>query len=140
MKTYDLERFVKAQKYTYPAALSEIEAGQKQSHWIWFIFPQIKGLGETKRSRDYAIEDAEEARQYLAHPILGARLREIAGALLELECNDPKYVMNSDIDALKLRSSMTLFAEVSEEGSVFHKVLDKYYGGEKDGETISRLL
>ncbi|MBQ9389820.1 MAG: DUF1810 domain-containing protein [Synergistaceae bacterium] len=138
MKEYDLKRFVAPNTSDYDTALSEIKAGRKRSHWIWYIFPQLKGLGRSYNSEYYGIENAEEAREYLMHPLLGEHLREITAALLELEGNDPVKVMGS-IDALKLKSSMTLFAAVSEEGSVFHRVLDKYFDGERDEMTLSIL-
>ncbi|MBQ3402509.1 MAG: DUF1810 domain-containing protein [Synergistaceae bacterium] len=139
MKTYDLERFVKAQRYDYPVALSEMIAGHKKTHWIWYIFPQLKELGRSSRAKDYGIEDIDEARQYLNHPILGARLKEITGEILKHEGISVDWLMGSGIDVMKLRSSMTLFAYISEEGSVFHKAIDKYFGGKMDEETISLL-
>lgn len=141
MKTYDLERFVKMQEYNYDTALSEIRAGRKRSHWIWYIFPQLVGLGRSRMAQHYGIEDVEEARQYLAHPVLGARLREISEALLGLglEENDPEKVMGGHPDDWKLQSCMTLFASISEEGSVFHDVLYKFFGGEQDKNTLELL-
>lgn len=142
MKDYDLERFVTAQnknRESYAVALSEIKAGQKQTHWIWYIFPQLMELGYSQRAKDYGITDIDEAKLYLAHPVLGERLREISQALLDLESDDANYVMHGYPDDLKLRSSMTLFAQVSEEGSVFHKVLDKFFDGKQDDETIKLL-
>lgn len=141
MKTYNLERFLEKQERDYPVALSEIRAGRKQSHWIWYIFPQLKGLGSSTYAQFYGIEDADEARAYLAHPVLGARLREICGALmgLGLDQNDPAEVMGGYPDDMKLQSSMTLFASVSEEGSVFHDVLYKFFGGEMDKKTLAKL-
>ena len=141
MKTYDLDRFLEKQESDYPVALSEIRAGHKQSHWIWYIFPQLRGLGSSTYANFYGIEDADEARAYLAHPVLGARLREICGALLGLglDQNDPAEVMGGYPDDLKLQSSMTLFASVSEEGSVFHDVLYKFFGGKMDENTLSKL-
>ena len=137
--TYDLERFVDAQKYSYEQALAEMKAGRKQSHWIWYIFPQLKGLGRTYNAEFYGLDGAEEAAEYLKHPVLGARLREISGVLLELESSDPERVMGGHPDDWKLCSCMTLFAEISEEGSVFHKVLEKFFGGQKDGRTLGLL-
>ena len=141
MKTYNLERFLEKQERDYPVALSEIRAGHKQSHWIWYIFPQLRGLGSSTYANFYGIEDADEARAYLAHPVLGARLREISEALmgLGLEQNDPAEVMGGYPDDMKLQSCMTLFASVSEEGSVFHDVLYKFFGGEMDKNTLSKL-
>lgn len=138
MKEYDLNRFISAQEHTYKNALREIQACRKRSHWIWYIFPQLKGLGQSYNSEYYGIENAEEAKNYLAHPILGARLLEITGALLEIKENDPLKVMGN-IDAMKLRSCMTLFAYISENNSIFHKVLDIYFDGDADERTISML-
>ena len=105
---------------------------------IWYIFPQLRGLGHSHNAEYYGIADVEEARQYLAHPVLGTRLREITGALLELNESDPGRVMGYP-DDLKLCSSMTLFEHVAEKGSVFGKVLDKYYGGKRDAATLRML-
>lgn len=134
-----LERFFPYHTNDYPQALREMRAGEKKSHWIWYIFPQLKGLGMSGRSVKFGIENADEAREYLRHPELGADLREITSVLLELKENDPVKVMSWEIDAVKLRSCMTLFACVSEEGSVFHKVLDKFFGGEMDEATLKLL-
>ncbi|MBQ6002382.1 MAG: DUF1810 domain-containing protein [Synergistaceae bacterium] len=134
-----LERFFPYHTNDYPQALREMRAGEKKSHWIWYIFPQLKGLGMSGRSVKFGIENADEAREYLRHPELGADLREITSALLDLKENDPVKVMGWEIDAVKLRSCMTLFACVSEEGSVFHKVLDKFFGGEMDEATLKLL-
>lgn len=139
MKDYDLGRFFPYHTYDYPQALAEIRAGKKQTHWIWYIFPQLRGLGESRRSHDFGIEDAEEARMYLSHPILGADLVEITEALLGLKSSDPVKVMGWKVDAVKLKSCMTLFASISEEGSVFHRVLDKFFGGETDVKTLRML-
>ena len=139
VKTYDLERFVKAQEYDYPVALNEIKAGHKYSHWIWYIFPQLAELGRSHMAKDYGIEDIDEARAYLAHPVLGARLKEISEALMQIKSSDPGEVMGGYPDDLKLQSCMTLFAEISEEGSVFHRVLDKFFGGKMDKNTLDIL-
>ena len=138
MKNYNLERFTEAQRYSYAHALDEITRGRKRTHWMWFIFPQLKALGHSRNALYYGIEDIEEARAYLAHPVLGERLREISGVLLTLETNDPYRVMG-DIDGIKLCSSMTLFAEVDGYESVFGRVIDKFYNGNKDMNTI-RIL
>lgn len=139
MKTYDLERFTKVQEYNYPVALREMRDGRKRSHWIWYIFPQLKGLGRSHRAQVYGIEDIDEARAYLAHPVLGARLQEISEALMQLESSDPSEVMGGYPDDMKLQSCMTLFAAISEDGSVFHRVLDKFFGGQTDAKTLSLL-
>ena len=138
MKEYDLERFVSAQGYSYENALNEIRAGKKTSHWIWYIFPQLRGLGHSYRSEYYGVEDEDEAKSYLSHPILGSRLVEITETLLSLKGSDPLKVMGSP-DDLKLKSCMTLFAYISKGGSIFHQVLEKYFGGEKDEKTLSIL-
>ena len=137
-KEYNLDRFLKAQELMYPWALREMKNGRKQTHWMWFIFPQLKALGQSSTALYYGIEDFDEAKQYLAHPVLGTRLKEISEVLLSLETNDPCKVMG-EIDALKLCSSMTLFAEGAGYDSVFGKVIDKYYNGNKDMNMI-RIL
>ena len=138
MADTSIKRFLDAQESDYNTALAEIRAGRKQSHWIWYIFPQIAGLGRSGTASYYAIRDMGEAREYLAHPVLRQRLLEISGALLELDGGDPLAVMGSP-DDLKLRSSMTLFALAEPECDVFRKVLDKYYGGKMDQRTV-RIL
>ena len=138
---YDLERFIKAQDRDYKFALSEIKAGRKQTHWIWYIFPQLKDLGRSYNAEYYGIENLGEAKNYLAHPVLGKRLIEITDALLKLSKNDPVDVMNSDMDAMKLKSCMTLFAYASgENNSIFHKVLEKFFDGKMDNNTINLIL
>jgi uncharacterized protein (DUF1810 family) len=132
------DRFVDAQRDVYHQALAEIRAGRKRSHWMWFIFPQIAGLGSSSTSVYYAIPDRAEAEAYLAHPILGPRLIECAEALLVLTGVSATEVFGTP-DDLKLRSSATLFAEVSEPGSVFEAVLEKYYGGHRDSRTLELL-
>lgn len=139
MKTYDLERFIKEQEYDYDTALKEMREGRKRSHWIWYIFPQLQELGKSSIAKFYGIEDIEEAKAYLAHPVLGARLKEISEALLQLDDNDPEKVMGGHPDDRKLCSCMTLFAQISEKDSVFHKVLDKFFGGKQDNKTLSLL-
>lgn len=133
----DLERFLKAQERDYATALNEIKKGRKTSHWIWYIFPQIAGLGFSSTSKYYSIKDKNEAIEYLNNKILRNRLIEICEVLLSLESNDATYVMGYP-DDLKLKSSMTLFNEVSDI-DIFKKVLDKFYNGEKDEMTISLL-
>ena len=135
--TEGLERFVRAQAHSYETALAEIRSGMKRSHWMWYIFPQIAGLGMSSTAQYYAIEDLEEARAYWAHPLLGPRLREISEALLTLDTDDAGAVFGWP-DELKLRSSMTLFARATD-CPVFQQVLDKYYGGVEDERTL-RLL
>lgn len=134
---FDLERFVTAQARDYEIALREVRAGCKRSHWMWYIFPQIQGLGRSETAQYYAIQSTEEAKAYLAHPILGMRLQEISIALLGLATSDPQAVFGYT-DSLKLRSSMTLFYQVSHY-FVFERVLKKFFGGELDKNTISIL-
>ena len=138
MNTHSIERFIEPQDFLYATALAEIKAGRKKSHWMWFIFPQLRGLGHSSMAHIYGIEGLDEAWAYLAHPILSARLTEISEALLQLETNDPVAILG-DIDAKKLRSSMTLFALISEDGSVFHHVLDRFYDGQMDDRTLKLL-
>ena len=132
-----LERFVEAQAPVYDQALAELKRGDKRSHWMWFVFPQLAGLGRSPTAQRFGLAGPEEAEAYLAHPVLGDRLRECAHALLELDGHDPVAVLGST-DALKLRSSMTLFAAVSDD-PVFAEVLDKYYGGSPDELTVGLL-
>ena len=133
-----LTRFLAAQETAYPTALSEIKNGRKRSHWMWYIFPQIQGLGVSETSRYYAIRDAAEAQAYLRHPVLGGRLVEISNALLTLPSNNATAVLGSP-DDLKLRSSMTLFAALPAASPVFQAVLGKFFNGAADGKTL-RLL
>lgn len=133
-----LQRFLKAQERDYSVALAEIKAGKKKSHWMWYIFPQIAGLGFSDTSKYYALENLEQAQQYLEHPVLGNRLIEISTALLELNSNNATQVFGTP-DDLKLRSSMTLFAEVENTNHVFEKVLGKFFEGKKDLRTIEIL-
>ena len=135
---FDLARFVAAQAGVYPRALAEVRAGRKASHWMWFVFPQLEGLGTSANARRYALRDRDEAAAYLAHPLLGARLVEISGALLAFEGRTAKQILGVPDDA-KLRSCATLFAEVSTAGSVFERVLDRYFAGARDPETLRRL-
>ena len=134
----DLQRFLDAQATDYAQALAEIKAGRKRSHWMWYIFPQIQGLGFSSISQRYAIRDAAEATAYLQQPILGARLVEISTALLGLAGGNATSIMGSP-DDVKLRSSMTLFAQVPGASPVFQRVLDKFFGGQPDGQTLRRL-
>lgn len=132
-----LERFLEAQEDSYETALREIKAGRKRSHWMWYIFPQIKGLGFSSIAQYYAIESFEEAVEYINHPVLGSRLLEITEALLTVDSNDPGRVMGYP-DDLKLRSSLTLFYLVSNK-DVFKRVLDKFFAGEPDEKTMKIL-
>jgi uncharacterized protein (DUF1810 family) len=135
---FDLERFVQAQQGVYDSALAELRAGRKRSHWIWFIFPQVAGLGQSEMSRKYAIRSSDEAAAYLAHPVLGDRLRECATAVLG---HDDEEIV--DIfpypDDLKFHSSMTLFADVAPDEAVFQACLDRYFDGAPDPATQARL-
>ncbi len=133
-----LERFVKAQAYDYDTALREIRGGRKRSHWMWYIFPQLQGLGFSSTAQYYGIRDLEEAKDYMEHPVLGARLVEISEALLALETSDPSAVMGYP-DDLKLRSCMTLFELAAPEQPVFARVLEKYYSGRRDRRTLELL-
>ena len=133
-----LQRFLDAQDGVYATALAELRAGRKRSHWMWFVFPQIAGLGHSSTAAYYAIADLAEARAYLAHPLLGARLAECAEALLGVTGRTAHEIFGSP-DDLKLRSSMTLFAQVAGPDSVFRRVLERYYGGEADARTLDLL-
>ena len=135
---YDLERFYKAQEHDYETALSEIRNGRKESHWMWYIFPQVAGLGRSTMAEYYAIRSREEAKAYIEDPLLGKRLIEISQALLQVESDDTGKVMGWP-DNLKLWSCMTLFAEVAPEQPVFRNVLEKFYDGEMDGKTLDIL-
>jgi uncharacterized protein (DUF1810 family) len=137
---YDLERFVAAQDAcgTYAAAVGELRAGRKIGHWMWFVFPQITGLGTSEMSRRYAISSPEEAHAYLEHPILGDRLHECARILIELDGTTADDVFGP-VDAMKLRSSMTLFARAAPADPLFAAVLDRYFGGLPDEATDARL-
>jgi uncharacterized protein (DUF1810 family) len=135
---YNLNRFVQAQEDDYAQALSEIRNGRKQSHWIWYIFPQFDGLGYSSISKRYSIKSLAEAKAYLSHPVLGPRLMECAEAALRVDGRSAFEIFGSP-DDLKLRSCATLFACVSPEGSVFHRLLDKYYQGKRDGKTHALL-
>ena len=135
---HDLERFVTAQEGVYESAVAQLRAGRKTGHWMWFVFPQIAGLGLSATSQRYAIASMAEARAYLEHPVLGRRLAECARVLTGLSGRDAEEIFGG-IDAVKLRSSMTLFARASEDDSVYHAVLDQYFGGEPDPQTDARL-
>jgi uncharacterized protein (DUF1810 family) len=126
--TADLDRFVAAQDGVYDDALAELAAGRKRTHWMWFVFPQIRGLGSSPAAQRYAIRSLDEARAYLAHPVLGARLRECARALLAVPGRSAREILGHP-DDLKLRSSMTLFARAADDPALFEAVLDRYYDG-----------
>ena len=136
---YDLNRFVQAQKQDYATALDEITQGQKYSHWMWYIFPQIEGLGHSHIAQKYAISNAEEAKAYLADLVLGARLVECCEVLLDLDSSYTASEIFGFPDDLKLKSSMTLFAKVSAKDSVFHKVIEHYFNSEFDSKTINLI-
>lgn len=135
---FDLNRFVQAQEGVYPRALEEMRRGQKRSHWMWFVFPQIDGLGYSSTARFYAIKGKDEAKAYLRHPLLGKRLLECCEALLKIQDKSAAEIFGYP-DDLKLRSSMTLFASVSEAGSLFSRVLDQYYDSQPDERTLDLL-
>jgi len=137
---YRLQRFVNAQdrEGTYERAIEELRAGRKTTHWMWFVFPQLAGLGRSAMAREYAISSLDEARAYLDHPVLGPRLRECARALLGLEGRTAPEILG-EIDAVKLRSSMTLFAHAAPEEAVFGEVLGRYFAGRPDEQTERRL-
>ena len=134
----DLDRFVTAQNPVYAKALGELRAGRKQSHWMWFVFPQLDGLGRSPTARQFAIQSRAEALEYLAHPLLGARLRECTEALLAVPDPSISAILGSP-DDLKFRSSMTLFSELSGPGSVFEKALARFYAGKPDARTLELL-
>lgn len=134
----NLQRFIKAQEQDYDIALLEIKNGKKQSHWMWYIFPQIEGLGFSQTSRFYAIEDFNEANEFLMHPLLGKRIVEISNELLKANTNDAHKIFGSP-DDLKLKSSMSLFSVLPNTNEVFQKVLDKFFGGDKDKATLKIL-
>lgn len=136
--TYDLQRFVEAQQPVYPRVVSELRAGRKQSHWMWFIFPQIQGLGRSETARHYAIASRDEASAYLAHPLLGSRLREITAAALEHPGLSATALFGQP-DDLKFHSSLTLFAAVAEDPEPFRQALKTFFAGRPDEATLTRL-
>ncbi|WP_431231906.1 DUF1810 domain-containing protein [Mycolicibacterium psychrotolerans] len=138
MDPFELQRFVDAQDRAYDQVLAELRAGAKRSHWIWFIFPQLGALGSSSTAKRFGISSLAEAQAYLAHPVLGARLRECARLVLAIEGRSVDDIFGWP-DNLKVRSSMTLFAEVSEDNADFVAVLDKFYGGERDTRTLELL-
>ena len=133
---HSLERFVVAQERMYPRALEEVKNGKKLTHWIWYVFPQLKGLGTSNNSRYYGLDGIDEARAYLAHPILGARLREITTAVLQSDTTADEIF--GGIDTIKLRSCMTLFNEVAED-DLFGRVFLKYFEGKTDVHTLALM-
>lgn len=135
---FDLNRFVDAQKGVYEQALSELRRGEKRSHWMWYIFPQIEGLGFSATSRRYSIKSAEEARSYLRHPVLGRRLVECCEAVMSVSGRSVSEIFGYP-DDMKLKSSMTLFAAVAQKQELFTRVLGKYFHGERDLKTVELL-
>ena len=137
-KEFDLERFVQAQEPVYATVLAELRAGHKRSHWMWFIFPQIAGLGRSEMAQRYAIASSDEAAAYLAHPVLGKRLRECAGIVAGHDGLSAEEIFGHP-DDLKFRSSMTLFADVAPDEAVFQACIDQYFDGAPDEATLARL-
>ena len=135
---YNLHRFIDAQNGVYEKALAELRAGRKTSHWMWFVFPQISGLGTSLMAEKYAIRSAEEAAAYLADPILSSRLSRCVEAILSVNGRTAHEILGSP-DDLKLRSSMTLFAAISDHGSPFHRVIERFYEGKFDERTMAIL-
>lgn len=135
---YDLQRFLDAQASAHEAALAELQAGRKRSHWMWFVFPQLAGLGSSPMAQRYAISGLEEARAYLGHPLLGPRLRSCTAAVNGVEGRSAHEIFGSP-DDLKFRSSMTLFAEAAPQEALFREALDKYFDGSPDPRTLAAL-
>ncbi|MGV0850262.1 DUF1810 domain-containing protein [Mycolicibacterium phlei] len=135
---FDLQRYVEAQQRSYDVALAELRAGRKRSHWIWYVFPQLRGLGSSAMADRYGISGIEEARAYLAHEVLGPRLRECARVAAAIEHGSAEEVFGWP-DNLKVRSSMTLFSLATDDDAEFRAVLDRFYGGERDPVTVERL-
>ncbi len=138
MREHDLSRFVLAQNAVYDRVKEELAAGRKRSHWMWYIFPQLRGLGRSETSYFYGVADRDEAGAYLRHPVLGARLTECCALLLAHEGRAAEDILG-ELDAQKLRSSMTLFALASDEGSIFQTVLEVFFGGRPDRRTVSQV-
>ena len=138
MDINSLERFVKAQELAYPIALQDIKKGKKRSHWMWYIFPQLRGLGTSTMAHKYGIVDLDEAKAYLEHPVLSARLYELCGELLKHKDKSANDIFG-DIDAMKLKSSMTLFALTSKEHTIFDEVLECFFDGERDAITLKLI-
>lgn len=135
---FDLNRFLSAQESVYERVLEELRRGRKQTHWMWYIFPQIDGLGYSSTSKYYSIKSLEEARQYLAHPVLGPRLLECSEVVLAIQGRSVSEIFGSP-DDLKLKSSMTLFAKIAEPGSVFVGILNTFFHGEPDAKTLQLI-
>ncbi|WHI51408.1 DUF1810 domain-containing protein [Microbulbifer sp. MLAF003] len=137
-ENFDLERFIKAQEHSYEDALLELKNGKKRSHWMWYIFPQVVGLGHSSMAQKYGIKNLKEAKAYLAQPTLGQRLKSCCHALLDIHDRSAHDIFGSP-DDIKLKSSMTLFYIAEEGNSIFMKVLEKYYGGKCDTKTLDIL-
>lgn len=135
---YDLMRFLEAQDGTYDSAVEELRRGRKSGHWIWYVFPQIAGLGDSHMSKRYAITSLDEARAYAAHPVLGPRLLECIGLVMAVNEKSARQILGH-IDALKFRSCLTLFTIACDGNPVFQKALDKYFGGQRDALTLEAL-
>jgi uncharacterized protein (DUF1810 family) len=135
---YDLQRFVDAQGRVYDTVVAELRGGRKRTHWMWFVFPQLRGLGSSPTAMRFAISSIDEARAYLDHELLGARLRECAGLVSRIDGRTAEEIFGWP-DDMKLRSSMTLFARAADDNAEFVAVLDKFYGGEEDPATLARL-
>ena len=135
---FDLHRFVDAQARNYADAIDELRAGEKRSHWMWYVFPQFAGLGHSEMSERFAIGSLDEAKAYLRHPILGPRLVDCANAVLAVKGVTARDIFGSP-DDLKLRSSATLFSRVAEPGSVFHRIVERYFDGEPDPRTLDLI-
>jgi uncharacterized protein (DUF1810 family) len=135
---FDLERFIAAQDPVYARVIAELRRGSKQSHWMWFVFPQVAGLGHSPSAAHFAIASLAEAKAYLAHPLLGGRLKECTGLVLEVEGRSALQIFG-DPDNLKFRSSMTLFAQAAPGEPVFRAALDRYFSGDSDTLTLSHL-
>ena len=135
---FDLQRFIDAQRSSYAQAMAELRAGRKHSHWMWYVLPQLRGLGLSGMAQRYGIASMDEARAYLGHPVLGARLRECVAAMNALPGSNARQVLGS-IDALKFRSCLTLFGVVAPEEDLFQAALDKFYAGKPDPQTLELL-
>ena len=138
MDINSLDRFLKAQELAYPIALREIKKGKKRSHWMWYIFPQLRGLGTSSMSHKYGIYDVKEAKTYLKHQVLSERIYELCRELLKHKNKSAEDIFG-DVDTMKLRSSMTLFALAAGDGSIFHQVLDCFFDGKPDRETLKLI-